>query len=425
MEYQHRERRIYVFGKVHANLILLFLFSSICYADTRTDQPALLIGDVNGTNAGRYRSLKFTNGTTTNNGDGSVTVTSGAGGSGLWETNNVGIDTFNTVGIGSTNPGQKLDVVGTIRASLGLTVGTGTATITGDSNGNVGIGSLFPGAQLDVNGTVRMNGFTMVNGASSGYVLTTNGVGIGTWSPASGGSGTAAGGIYSVQYNNPVGTFAGTENKFSFNGTNVGIGTTNPLNLLDVRGTVTTRAFQIIPNGNVGLGSISPEYGLVVSQNGAKFVNASPPSQDSYFNTNVGIGTVAPGGVLDVEGTLGPAVFNASTTTYNVGIGTFTPGQKLDVQGTVRISLLGATLSVASGTNGCMGQGTLSSGVVTITTACTPANSTGIFLTDAQSSITNVGSVTIATVTAGSSFVIQSTNVLDGSKVNWWIEKSS
>lgn len=55
-------------------LIGLLLFSSISYSDTNTTQSSLVIGETDGTNSGRYRSLKFTTGTTTNNGDGSLTV---------------------------------------------------------------------------------------------------------------------------------------------------------------------------------------------------------------------------------------------------------------------------------------------------------------------------------------------------------------
>lgn len=55
-------------------LLLFVLFFSPVHADTRTDQPSPLFGDADGTNAGRYRSVKFPNGSTTNNVDGSVTI---------------------------------------------------------------------------------------------------------------------------------------------------------------------------------------------------------------------------------------------------------------------------------------------------------------------------------------------------------------
>lgn len=117
-------------------------------------------------------------------------------------------------------------------------------------------------------GIVIQNNDTTITGGGrtldfkSGVTVTANrnvfevtAVGVGTYSicttsgncPSSGGGGSAAGGLNAVQYNSPVGTFAGTENKFSFNGTNVGIGTSNA-----------TGGSLIVSTGNVGIGSLSP-----------------------------------------------------------------------------------------------------------------------------------------------------------------------
>ena len=49
------------------------------------------------------------------------------------------------------------------------------------SSGNVGIGSTVPGQALDVNGTIRMTGILLPTNANAGYVLTSSNVGIGTW----------------------------------------------------------------------------------------------------------------------------------------------------------------------------------------------------------------------------------------------------
>ncbi len=54
--------------------------------------------------------------------------------------------------------------------------------------GNVGIGSSIPPQyKLDVGGTAQMTGFKMLTGASNGYVLTSDGSGMGTWQSAAGG----------------------------------------------------------------------------------------------------------------------------------------------------------------------------------------------------------------------------------------------
>ena len=74
-----------------------------------------------------------------------------------------------------------------------------------------------------------------------------------------------------------------------------------------------TSPFIVTSAGNVGIGTITPQTGLAIT------------------NGNVGIGTwTAGGGSLIVA-------------TGNVGIGTLTPGTKLDVFGTVRMT--GLTMS--------------------------------------------------------------------------------
>jgi len=59
------------------------------------------------------------------------------------------------------------------------------------SNGNVGIGAQTPEEKLDVKGTVQATGFKMPTGASAGYVLVSDGNGVGQWRPVSSGGVTA------------------------------------------------------------------------------------------------------------------------------------------------------------------------------------------------------------------------------------------
>ncbi|MBI5471473.1 MAG: hypothetical protein HY961_03920 [Ignavibacteriae bacterium] len=108
------------------------------------------------------------------------------------------------VGIGTTNPGYKLEVSGSgyfgsnLQTNGKLYLSTGMMTSNSASNalrfgindveklridasGNVGIGTTTPGSALDIVGTAKMTGFTLGTGAGAGKVLTSDVSGIGTW----------------------------------------------------------------------------------------------------------------------------------------------------------------------------------------------------------------------------------------------------
>lgn len=315
---------------------------------------------------------------------------------------------------------------------------------------NVGIGTATPRNALDVIGTAQMTGFSLTTNPTSGYVLTTNSIGIGTWAPApsGGGSGTVTT-VSVVSANGLAGTVAnatttpaitlstsitgllkgnGTSISSASSGTDYAPATSGSSYLIGNGSGGFTNATSTGSGNNVLATSptlITPVLGaatgtsLTTSGNigiGTTFISNAGLS---VMSGNVGIGTWIPSAQLDLTGT-GNAYFGG-----NVGIGSLAPGQLLDVQGNVRIKL-GSTLTIVTGSNACKGQATLTSGTATVSTSCTPSTSEGIFLTDATTgTLTNVGSQTVGTVTGGTSFVINSTNVLDASKVNWVILTSS
>lgn len=89
--------------------------------------------------------------------------------------------------------------------------------------------------------------------------------------------------------------------------------------------------------------------------------------------------------------------------------------------GSLSLNTAGNKINIATGSNASVGTATLSGGTVTVSTTAVTASSK-IFLTDATTGVlTNVGSPTVGTIVAGVSFVINSTNVLDASNVNWII----
>ncbi len=78
-------------------------------------------------------------------------------------------------------------------------------------------------------------------------------------------------------------------------------------------------------------------------------------------------------------------------------------------------------LSITAGANKSVGTATLVGGTVTVSNTRVTASSI-IFLTDATTgSLVNIGTPTVGTIVAGTSFVINSSNVLDTSNINWLI----
>ncbi|MBI4991696.1 MAG: hypothetical protein HZB99_00570 [Candidatus Harrisonbacteria bacterium] len=94
-----------------------------------------------------------------------------------------------------------------------------TNSIYNNNAGNVGIGTSNPSQKLEVNGTVQTTGFRLTTGAQNGYILTSDGSGFGTWQEPEGQD------IYWI---------SSGDNIYSVNSGNIGVGTSSPQQKLHV-----------------------------------------------------------------------------------------------------------------------------------------------------------------------------------------------
>jgi hypothetical protein len=313
---------------------------------------------------------------------------------GIGTTDNVGVGTTHpeaklvviggNVGIGSRNPGAELDTTGTIRASVALVVGNGGTPITGDANGNVGIGTLdvsnkivlglydhidsngnlgvgtaVAAQKLVVAGTAEVQGFKMNLNPSAGYVLTSTSVGVGTWMPASGGSGsgTVSTGVANYfAYYPASNTTVDDQSIMAVSANNIGIGSANAPNKLYVAGTIEGQGFKlnngasagyVLTSSSVGVGTWMPAAsGSGVSGITTNYIPKAASStslNDSVMyqiGSNIGIGTTTAGQVLTVNGGVSVTGSGFTNFTSNVGINSASPGATLDLYtGTLRVGI--------------------------------------------------------------------------------------
>lgn len=159
----------------------------------------------------------------------------------------------------------------------------------------------------------------------------------------------------------------------------------------------------------VGSKDVGTEGGFTVGKayNTGSGLHTTVPTNGLIVQNYTGIGTNTPKEMLEVNGT---AIIRRNlTVTGNVTVG-----------GDIRISTNGSGLFIKEGNNAKMGNGTMTSGKLVVSTTAVTANSR-IFVTDQGGSVANVGSLYISARTPGVQFNISSTNILDASDVAWMI----
>jgi hypothetical protein len=216
-------------------------------------------------------------------------------------------------------------LVNDIENSLAIGFNTNYPTLfVGGPYRRVGINTSYPAEDFHVNGTCRFDDqvtaeaidveyylttfhlttedFEMSTGASSGFVLTSDATGYGTWEPPA----SVPDADWMIADSNMYSNVSG----------NVGIGDSNPTHKLDIHSDAGS-AYLNITDGSTGNGSTD---GLNVGLNGSghAFIYNHELARNLYIGTSSSIGVT-----LDSSGEL--------------GIGTPSPAAKLDVIGTVKV----------------------------------------------------------------------------------------
>jgi len=211
-----------------------------------------------------------------------------------------------------------------------------------------------------------------------------------------------------LTYNNSI-TIAGTDaTTMTFPTTSASIARTDAAQTF-----VGTNTFPgLTLSGSVNLSSDNAyTIGASGSRLASLFVSRAKPNILQINTTDIQFqntsGTIL-GSFLDSDGS-----FHLGSTATN--------GEKLQVDGNLSLTTAGNKIKIATGSNASVGTATLSGGTVTVNTTAVTSSSK-IFLTpQTTGALTNIGVPTVGTIVNGTSFVINSSNVLDTSNVNWFI----
>ncbi len=200
-----------------------------------------------------------------------------------------------------------------------------------DNQGNVGIGTENPGARLDVAGDAKFNGDLSVTGKLTAASFAGNGAGLSNVAPADSSITSAKLAVDSASFSKVTG------GKMVISADNVGIGTANPGARLDVAGDAKFNgplnvqgALTVSGVATIG-GDLSVTGRLTAASfagNGAGLSNVTP-ADNSITSAKLAQDAAS---LSKVSG--GKMVISGD----NVGIGTANPGARLDVAGDAKFN---------------------------------------------------------------------------------------
>ena len=399
-------------------------------------------------------SLSVTGGAAASNGNGGQVTVAGASGSTVGSGGNGGA--LNLYGGGANGDNTANQSGGNISLTAGSSKGSGTGGTVTVSSGTGGVGTSTAGA---TGGTTNVNGGTGgagsatsgngggatlkagsggngVAGGTGGAAQVTGGTG-GTGSGSGGNGGTATlqggspgsnasanGGAVTVAGGGGSGTGAGgaggaiTLSSGAAGGDNTQSNTGGSITL--------SVGSSKGSSGGASLTATAGTGGIGTSTTGANGGNTNinagnggAGSATGGVGGNVNI-SAGPGGNSTSPGAGGNIIFQTgATTSVAEHFRVANSGEVYVTNGDFQVQTLGYGLQIKHGANGKMGTATLSGGTATVSNTVVTANSY-IFLTS-QSDGGTPGFLRITAKTAGTSFVITSSNSGDTSTVAWLI----